>query len=84
VKHASEAALFKLVELIEKIRKFEQLKEKKFGIFYFKSAAFLHFHEDPAGLFVDIKLDDKKFDRFGVNSKAEQKYVVQQLNEKFL
>ena len=29
--------------------------EKKRGVFYFKSRAFLHFHEDPKGMFADIR-----------------------------
>jgi len=31
--------------------------EKKRGVFYFKSRSFLHFHEDPAGIFADVKVD---------------------------
>ena len=36
-------------------------------MFYRRSAAFLHFHEDPAGLFADIRGDDGVFDRIRVD-----------------
>jgi hypothetical protein len=56
VKHASEQALDALEDVLEQIRKQERLKERKRGVFYKGSVAFLHFHEDPAGLFADLKL----------------------------
>ena len=56
MKHASTAALHDLSELLEQIRLKEGIKEKKLGIFYRKSKSFLHFHEDPAGLFADLSL----------------------------
>jgi hypothetical protein len=44
------------------------LKEKTRGIFYHKSAAFLHFHEDAGGLFADLRSNDL-FQRFAVNKR---------------
>ena len=35
------------------------------------TAAFLHFHVDPAGLFADVKLG-QSFERFRVTTDAEQ------------
>jgi hypothetical protein len=41
--------------------------EKKRGVFYRKSKSFLHFHEDPRGLFADIRnATGDNFDRFDV------------------
>ena len=45
--------------------------EKKRGVFYRRSRAFLHFHEDPAGLFADVRLVDD-FERHRVSTAAEQ------------
>lgn len=43
--------------MLAKLRTCSSLKERARGTFYRKSSAFLHFHEDPAGLFADLKTD---------------------------
>ncbi|MGO9807474.1 MAG: hypothetical protein ACLPKH_12275 [Rhodomicrobium sp.] len=68
-------ALRGLTDLLEQIRRKEGLKEKKLGVFYRKSKAFLHFHEDPAGLFADLSVG-KDFDRYPVNRKEEWKVLL--------
>lgn len=55
MKHATPIALDALEPVIEKIRLLEGLTEKRRGVFYRRSQAFLHFHEDPAGFFADMK-----------------------------
>jgi hypothetical protein len=55
MKHAGAAALAEVAALIAQIRLRPGLVEKKTGVFYRKGQAFLHFHEDPAGMFVDIR-----------------------------
>ena len=55
MKHASTAALHGLSNLVDQIRAKEGIREKTKGVFYRKSKAFLHFHEEPAGLFADLK-----------------------------
>ena len=68
MKHAGATALDQLEPLIERVRAIPALKEKSRGVFYLKSRAFLHFHEDPKGLFADIRtVDGKDFERFQVN-----------------
>jgi hypothetical protein len=71
MKHATPATLSGIAELLAGMRAYEALTERKPGIFYRKSSAFLHFHEDPAGLFADVKLG-KGFERMPVNSREEQ------------
>ena len=39
---------------------------------YIGAAAFLHFHEDPAGLFADLRTV-VNWDRFPVNAQAQRK-----------
>jgi len=64
MKHAQAAALDKLEPLLERLRQIVSLKEKSRGVFYLRSKAFLHFHEDPAGLFADIRTEDgRDFER---------------------
>jgi hypothetical protein len=70
MKHASGEALRGLTDLLDQIRLKGGLKEKKPGIFYRKSKAFLHFHEDPAGLFADLNAGTN-FDRYPVNTERE-------------
>jgi hypothetical protein len=75
MKHAGVAALHGLSELLEQIRIKEGIKEKSLGIFYRKSKAFLHFHEDPAGLFADLRVG-ADFDRYPVNTKKDWKALL--------
>ena len=51
------------------------LKEKSASAFYRGGTAFLHFHEDPAGLFVDMKVDGE-WTRRAVNSETARKRLV--------
>src|SRR5260370_39159351 len=71
MKHATQAALEGLSALLAQIRTREGLKEKKLGIFYLKSKSFLHFHEDPAGLFADLRRGSA-FPRCPVNTRPER------------
>jgi hypothetical protein len=75
MKHATAAALHALSDLLDKIRVKDGIKEKKLGIFYRKSKSFLHFHEDPAGLFADLSVG-ADFDRYPVNTKEEWKVLL--------
>jgi hypothetical protein len=56
MKHAGPAALDRLGPLLARLRGFEALKEKSPGTFYHRGRAFLHFHDDPAGMFADVRL----------------------------
>jgi hypothetical protein len=69
MKHATALALDQLEPLLAKLRQLPGLKERSRGVFYVKARAFLHFHEDPAGLFADIRAaDGKDFDRINVDA----------------
>ena len=72
MKHASPTALESLGTVLARLRAVPGLVERTPGTFYFRSAAFLHFHEDPAGLFADAKLDFLVFERLPVNSPEDQ------------
>lgn len=68
-----------LETLLEKLRLVPGLVEKKPGIFYCKSKAYLHFHEDVAGIFADVRLAGDGFERFAVNSRQEQDALLQRI-----
>ena len=76
MKHATKGTLQSISSVLDEFRHLPGLKEKKLGIFYRKSKAFLHFHEDAAGIFADIRLDGADFDRYPVNTRAERKLLV--------
>lgn len=78
MKHAGAAALHTLADLLEQIRRFDGLREPNPGTFYRKSSGFLHFHEDPAGLFADLKEGDK-YHRLQVNTVAEQRALLRRI-----
>jgi len=59
-------------------RRHPQLKGRKRGAFYRGGQGWLHFHEDPAGLFADLKIDGS-WVRFPVNSAAERAALLRRL-----
>jgi hypothetical protein len=70
VKHAGAGALDTLGDLLKSLRARSTLVEKRPGIFYVKGRAFLHFHEDRAGLFADLR-QDGDWQRLPVNDPGE-------------
>jgi len=70
MKHAGSGALESLSKVLESLRRRTALVEKRPGIFYVRGEAFLHFHEDRAGIFADLR-DRGEWRRFPVNSAAE-------------
>ena len=56
MKHARDAALDTLEPLLRELREIDGMAEKKRGVFYRRSQAFLHFHEDPEGMFADVRV----------------------------
>ncbi|XGV95131.1 MAG: hypothetical protein ACAF41_20580 [Leptolyngbya sp. BL-A-14] len=78
MKHADDRALDQLTDLLTVLRTIDGLKEKKRGIFYRKGQAFLHFHEDPTGLFADLR-STSDWERFPVNTPEEQAQFLERL-----
>ena len=77
MKHAGAAALDGIEPLLGKIRAAGVLREKSRGIFYLKARAYLHFHEDPTGMFADIRAaDGKDFDRLKLDRAAEREILA--------
>jgi hypothetical protein len=75
VKRISPAALDELEHVLGELRRLDGLTEKKRGVFYRGSRAFLHFHEDPRGLFADVRVDTD-FERFRVTTEAERRRLI--------
>jgi hypothetical protein len=81
VKHAGRETIAKLAGLLGELRQRTILKEKTIGTFYVKSMAFLHFHEDPSGIFADVKLDQLNYSRHRVSTSAEQAALMKKIDK---
>ena len=57
--------------VLGELRALPGLREKTRGVFYRRSKAFLHFHEDPTGLYADVRLHED-FDRLAVTTDDER------------
>ena len=85
MKHAGKDALDALEPLLGSLRVLPGLREKSRGTFYVKSRAFLHFHEDPAGLFADIRdADGLDFERLDVTSEGGRARLVALARERLM
>ena len=78
MKHAGAGTLDQLEPLLVTLRELPGIKEKTRGTFYRGSRAFLHFHEDPAGLFADVRLADE-FERVRVTTADEQHKLLESI-----
>jgi hypothetical protein len=77
MKHAGPQTLAALDPMLRALRAQASLVERTPGSFYRKSKAFLHFHEDPAGIFADVKIDGDKFTRLQVSTADQQATLLQ-------
>ena len=75
MKHATTAILDTIEPLLAQIRERTALREKSRGIFYYRSKAWLHFHEDPAGLFADLR-EGADFTRLQADSDAQRQALL--------
>jgi hypothetical protein len=79
MRHARDAALDELEELLQEVRKrYPILRERKRGAFYRGGQGWLHFHEDPAGLFADLKMQGS-FVRYRVSTRAERTSLLRHM-----
>lgn len=80
MKHARDAALDSIEPVLIELRQFGDLREKKRGVFYKKSIAFIHFHEDPTGIFADLRRGGEWL-RLPVNTLADRRRLVRLAKE---
>ena len=81
MKHAGAQTLRSLEPLLTRLRGLPALVERTPGSFYRKSKAFLHFHEDAAGIFADVKLDGATFERLRVTTDDERRILYARVME---
>jgi hypothetical protein len=75
MRHAGDESLDDLEDVLASVRALETLTERSRGIFYRGGVATLHFHEDPAGLFADLKVDGR-WSRLRASTKAERRALL--------
>ena len=80
MKHAGDSALDRLEPLLTALRAMPALREKARGSFYRGSRAFVHFHEDPDGLFADVRFGDD-FERVAVTSATQQQGLIRRIRQ---
>jgi hypothetical protein len=78
VKHATQATIEALEPLRTQIRALDGLTERKPGLFAKAGRAHLHFHEDPAGIYADVRAGGD-WDRYRVSTVAERRALIRAL-----
>ena len=78
--HAGPVALDALEPLSAALRKHDALTERKRGIFHRRSAAFCHYHEDPAGFFADLRGPDA-WRRYPITTQAERRSFLRDVKK---
>lgn len=80
VKHAGPRTLAHIESLLGDLRARPSLEERRPGVFYLQSRAFLHFHDDPSGIFADVRLADE-FVRLPVTSIPQQSDLLERIDD---
>ncbi len=75
MRHATSEALDELEPFLERLRSEPGLVEKRRGVFYRRSKAFLHFHEDPSGLHADVRFGEE-FERVRAETDVEREALM--------
>jgi hypothetical protein len=78
VKHAGPAALDRLDSVLRQVRELDVLRERKRGSFDSRFGVTLHFHEDPTGLYADLRSAGKT-ERHRVTTLAERAAIIRLL-----
>ena len=79
MKHASQTTLAGIATQLTQIRALN-VKERSPGVFHLKSKPFLHFHEDPTGVYADVRAD-LEWERFAVADPVEWRKLLKRIND---
>jgi hypothetical protein len=75
MRHATLETFQEIELLLEELRSVPGLVEKRPGIFYRRSKAFLHFHEDPSGLHADVRFGEE-FERVRAETDVDREALL--------
>jgi hypothetical protein len=79
VRHITGDGLDRIEALLVSVRAVDGLVERKRGVFYRRSRAFLHFHEDGDDIFADVRFAGDDFERMRTTTKTEQRSLVNRI-----
>ena len=79
MRHAGPATLARIEPLLAELRARGVLRERRPGVFELNSRAFLHFHDDPSGVFADVRLADA-FVRMPVTTRSQQSDLLERID----
>jgi hypothetical protein len=80
VRHATADDLVPIEPLLSELRAVPGLVERTPGCFYRRSKGFLHFHDDPSGLYADVRLvPEQDFVRLRVRTRSEQQSLLREV-----
>ncbi|RIL01669.1 MAG: hypothetical protein DCC71_17260 [Proteobacteria bacterium] len=80
MRHAGPDVLARIEPLLAALRARGVLHEMRPGVFYLKSRAFLHFHDDPSGVYADVRFADA-FVRLRVTTDSEQADLLERIDD---
>jgi hypothetical protein len=80
LKRAGPDTLGRIAPLLEELRARGVLRETRPGVFALRSRAFLHFHDDPSGIFADVRLADD-FVRMPVTTRSQQADLLDRIDD---
>ena len=80
MRHAGPSTLARISDLLEELRARPVLRERTPGCFELKSRAFLHFHDDPSGVFADVRLAEG-FVRLPVTTSSQQLELLERIDD---
>ena len=80
MRHADPDALARIAPLLAELRARPVLREARPGVFKLKARAFLHFHDDPSGIFADVRLADD-FVRLPVTTDSQQSDLLDRIDD---
>src|SRR5262245_16068723 len=81
MKNAGLGALARISPLLEELRARPVLRERRPGVFEPKARPFLHFHDDPSGIFADVRLG-ADFVRMPVTSSSQQSDLLERIDDR--
>jgi hypothetical protein len=81
LQHATNSTLDRIETFLENVRKsLPMLIEKKRGVFYLKSRAFMHFHEEGGAVYCDTSCSGE-WSRTEITSKCKQQELLERLKK---
>jgi hypothetical protein len=75
MRHARPADLDRVEGLLERLRALPDVREKSRGVFYRRSNAFVHFHEEDGDVFADLRAAPGWY-RYRVTTAAGQRALA--------